>query len=288
MPQLTFKQLNSRRMVAAGFGFLAAIGLIITPALATEISVSTEKPKQGQTVEITVRDLPDGQNPAELEFNGNSYRLFPAEKAGEFSALISVPADLKLGTYKVRVGSQEKKLPVVSGQFAVQKLRLPKSKDNFDTSPGERETIKAAKETLTPTRHWSGTFIQPSKGRTSGWFGTRRIVNGKLLDDYFHSGVDYAGGLGSPVRATAPGKVVMAARGFKLHGNCIAIDHGQGVVSIYIHLQKVLVKKGQFVKAGEEIGKIGQTGRASGPHLHFSLYVNQVATNPMDWYKTTF
>jgi murein DD-endopeptidase MepM/ murein hydrolase activator NlpD len=82
--------------------------------------------------------------------------------------------------------------------------------------------------------------------------------------------------------------VVLTGRGFKLHGNCVAVDHGQGVVSFYIHLKSISVQKGPHVKAGETLGKVGQTGRANGPHLHFSIYVNQVATNPTDWFDHAF
>jgi lysostaphin len=122
----------------------------------------------------------------------------------------------------------------------------------------------------------------------SAGFGLRRMVNGKLLKDYYHSGVDFAGGQGSPVNSVADGVVIMAKNGWRLHGNSICIDHGQGVVSIYIHLSKVLVKEGDTVKSGQLIGRIGQTGRANGPHLHFSLYVNKHSTNPLQWFKTAF
>src|SRR6185436_5163984 len=163
-----------------------------------------------------------------VEFNGHSYKLFSSGPK-TYESLISIPADLKPGVYPLRVGAQEKKLTVAPGGFAVQRLRLPASKDNFDTSPGEKKAIQSAKETLSSERHWDKTFTPPANARLTGWFGTRRIVNGKLLSDYFHSGIDYAAPLGAPVHATAPGKVVLAATGFKLHGNCVAIDHGQGV-----------------------------------------------------------
>jgi murein DD-endopeptidase MepM/ murein hydrolase activator NlpD len=73
-----------------------------------------------------------------------------------------------------------------------------------------------------------------------------------------------------------------------LHGNCVAVDHGQGVVSFYIHLRTIDVKRGETVAAGDKLGTVGQTGRANGPHLHFSIYVNKVATNPSDWFQRAF
>ena len=156
----------------------------------------------------------------------------------------------------------------------------------IQTVDSEEEAVEKAKATLSPDRFWTTRFVKPSHSRTSAPFGVRRIVNGKLLPDYFHAGLDFAAPLGSPIYATAPGTVVLAQGGgvFRLHGNIVAIDHGQGVVSFYIHMQKVLVKVGQVVKQGDQIGLVGQTGRATGPHLHFSIYVNQVASSPSQWF----
>ena len=94
--------------------------------------------------------------------------------------------------------------------------------------------------------------------------------------------------LGQPIFACANGKVILAHKNFRLHGNVVAIDHGQGVISIYIHMQKINVKEGDMVSAGEQIGNVGATGRANGPHLHLSLYVNKIATNPMPWFSKVF
>ena len=236
--------------------------------------ISNKSPKQGEAVEVrvpvsglTVRDLP------QLQVLGKSYNLFPIAVLGKqfYSALFAVPVVQKPGNYKVSLGSLSSQITVKDAHFQVQRLSLPKSKDNFITAPGEEEAVDKAKATLSAERMWTAHFVKPSRARTSAPFGIRRIVNGKLLPDYFHSGLDFAASLGSPIYATAPGTVVLAQGGgvFKLHGNMVAIDHGQGVVSFYIHMQKVQVKVGQAVKAGEPIGVVGQTGRANGPALAF-------------------
>ncbi|HEY9712318.1 MAG TPA: M23 family metallopeptidase, partial [Chroococcales cyanobacterium] len=272
---------------------LAPLSLTLSAAQAlAEIKLSDDSPRQGETVEITVipTDGAEGaQAPAEITFNKNTYKLFPDPgnpNAGR--ALVSIAADLKPGRYTVQAGAEEKTITAVDAKFPRQYLSLPKSKDNFIMSPGEEEAVDGAKRTVSDQRLWSGHFTAPSKARVSAAFGLKRVVNGKLLDDYFHSGLDYAGWLGSPICACGGGKVILAAHGYRLHGNVVAIDHGQGVVSFYLHMQKILVKVGQVVKGGEKIGLVGQTGRANGPHLHFSIYVNQVAANPNFWYKHDF
>lgn len=293
-------------------GFLLCFG---TESALAKITLSNDSPLQGQTVELCfvpttaddekVVDRPTG--PFFLHFNGTSYKLFPFSDAGLKAAsqvgwhcLVGIPADLDPRNYKLTIEREDKQLKedtqpveehtikVQDGKFPVQRLSLPKSKDNFVMAPGEKETVEQAKATLSEQRLWLGSFKPPSQARQSAAFGMKRIVNGRLLKDYFHSGLDFAASLGTPVDACADGKVILAHKGFKLHGNIVAIDHGQGVVSFYIHLQQILVKEGDIVQAGDKIATVGQTGRANGPHLHFSIYVNKVATNPSQWFHTTF
>ncbi len=272
------------------------------------IIVSDQTPSQGQTIEVTIERSadaastpPSGACPA-VTLNGKVYKSFPfsitatpnadtanVSTSGQVcKALLAVPADLEPGKYPLGSCDEEVVLSVEPGRFPLQHISLPPAKDNFLMSPGEEKAIGAAKAALSDDRLWQGCFSPPSTARVSAGFGLKRMVNGRLLKDYFHSGIDYAAFLGAPVRACADGTVVLTGLGFRLHGNTIAIDHGQGVVSFYIHLQKILVKKGQLVKQGQQIATTGRSGRATGPHLHYSLYVNQVAANPNDWFKRSF
>lgn len=256
------------------------------------VSLSANTLKQGETLKVVVH-VADGEAPPAVTFNKKNYKLFPVESdlssaAESMKTLIGIPADIQPGVYKLQIGDKQRSITVKAGVFTLQRLRLPKGKDNFVSSPGEEEAVRQAKATVTPVQYWLGPFERPSQARTSTGFGQRRVVNGVLLKDYFHSGLDFAGGLGSPVVATQNGKVLLARKGWKLHGNTVALDHGQGVISFYIHLSKIEVKEGDIVDAGNEIGKIGSTGRASGPHLHFSLYVNGDSTNPLNWFNHSF
>lgn len=274
-----------------------SLGLVLAPyflvaissaASAASVSLSSASPRQGETIEVTVTGADSSGTVPGVRFLDNEYKLFSKEESGSYQALIGIPADLDPGTYKIQVGSETTPVRVLMGKFPLQFLRLPPAKDNFKMSPGEEETVDAAKEIVTDIRQWHGSFVRPSKYRISSAFGLKRKVNGRLLKDYFHSGLDFAAPAGAPVVSTSDGNVIFATRGWKLHGNCVAVDHGQGVVSFYLHLSTIAVKKGQHVSSGEKLGTIGSTGRATGPHLHFSIYVNKNATNPINWFARAF
>jgi len=261
----------------------AAIGAL------PEVTLSPAHPKQGQTLVLKLH-LPADATPPVVTFDKKAYKLYPVAQptnGTEYRALIGIPADVAVGPHKLSIAGAPQEVDVRSGGFGVQKIRLPKAKDNFISSPGEEEAVDAAKATQSARQLWKGAFLPPSRARVSTTFGLRRMVNGRLLPDYFHSGMDFAAAAGTPVRAAQDGRVILAHRGWRLHGNVVALDHGQGVVTFYLHLSKLLVKTGDMVEAGQEIGKVGSTGRATGPHLHFSLYVNGDASNPSDWFTRT-
>ncbi|MBY0356989.1 MAG: M23 family metallopeptidase [Candidatus Obscuribacterales bacterium] len=264
---------------------LSALGHSVSAA---ELQLVPAAAKQGQVVEVLLSGF--NEPPPPVTFRDGNYRAFPLRKAGSsvYRALVCVPTNLDPGQYRIKCGEHEQALKVVSGGYPVQSIRLPKGKDTFDGSPGEKATVDAAKRTVTDEQLWQGKFVCPCRARVSAGFGLKRSVNGKLLKDYFHSGIDYAGFSGAPVYAAQDGRVLLSHNGWKLHGNTICLDHGQGVLSFYIHLSKILAKEGQAIKAGEKIGAVGSTGRANGPHLHFSIYVNNEACNPNQWFAKSF
>lgn len=257
------------------------------------LHLSNSSPFQGETIKVT-STAGDAQVSPVVSFNGETYKMFSLQdKEGgtKYEALLAMPVLIKPGSYVIKCGSQSQTVNVKNAQFRVQNLTLPKDKDNFNASPGEKEEMTKAKATLTDTKMWSGVFAKPiDNARMSSSFGVRRRVNGKLLPDYFHSGADFAAGIGTPIKSVAPGTVI-AARPHKisrLHGNFVCVDHGQGVVSIYIHMNSIDVKKGDHVETGQKLGTVGRTGRANGPHLHFGIYVNQTASNPKFWFTQNF
>ena len=118
----------------------------------------------------------------------------------------------------------------------------------------------------------------PVEGRISGHFGNQRIFNGVPKNP--HSGTDIAALLGTEIKASGDGKVVLSGKDYFYTGNMVIIDHGAGLHTIYAHLQKAVVKSGDLVKKGEVIGYVGQTGRAIGAHLHWGASLNGVRFRP--------
>jgi murein DD-endopeptidase MepM/ murein hydrolase activator NlpD len=145
----------------------------------------------------------------------------------------------------------------------------------------ERELarINAARAVEAQSGGWRQRFIWPSKGRISGVFGSQRIYRGEPAS--FHTGVDVAPGAGAPVVAPADGIVVLAGPPmFSLEGNLVILAHGMGLNSAFLHLGSVAVKEGQSVRQGQMIGTVGATGRATGPHLHWSLKWRNARIDP--------
>jgi murein DD-endopeptidase MepM/ murein hydrolase activator NlpD len=145
-----------------------------------------------------------------------------------------------------------------------------------------RETarIREARARRSEANGWAQRFVWPSVGRISGLFGSQRIFRG--VPAAYHSGVDVAAGAGAPVVAPADGVVVLAgAPMFSLEGNLVIVDHGMGLNSAFLHLASSDVAVGQRVLQGQRIGTIGATGRATGPHLHWSLMWNAARLDPM-------
>lgn len=140
--------------------------------------------------------------------------------------------------------------------------------------------IEAARARDSHSEGWRQSFIWPAHGRISGRFGAQRIYNGTPAA--YHSGVDIAGGAGSPIVAPADGAVILAAEmPFTLEGHLLMVDHGMGLNSAFLHCSQLLVALGDHVRQGQTIARIGMTGRATGPHLHWSMKWHEARLDPM-------
>jgi len=144
----------------------------------------------------------------------------------------------------------------------------------------ELDAIWAARTADSPVQGWKEDFIWPATGRISGRFGSQRIYRGE--PGSYHSGLDITGPTGTPFVAPASGVVTLAtAQPFSLEGNLLIIDHGQGLNSAFLHLSEILVEQGDHVQQGQLIGRIGSSGRTTGPHLHWSIKWHLARLDPL-------
>jgi len=144
----------------------------------------------------------------------------------------------------------------------------------------ELARIAAARARSTGAQGWRQAFAWPAQGRISGRFGSQRIYRGQ--PGSYHSGLDIAGPTGTQFVAPADGVVILAAeQPFTLEGKLLMIDHGMGLNSAFLHCSELLVREGETVRQGQPIGRIGMTGRASGPHLHWSVKWNDARLDPI-------
>jgi murein DD-endopeptidase MepM/ murein hydrolase activator NlpD len=144
--------------------------------------------------------------------------------------------------------------------------------------PAELARIAAARADLSDRSDWQDEFYAPVDGPVTGVFGSQRILSGQPQAP--HAGIDFAAATGTPVKAPAGGIVRLAEGPFTLEGNLVMIDHGAGLVSAFLHLSRIDVKVGDVVAEGQVIGAVGKTGRATGPHLHWSLSWTDVRVDP--------
>lgn len=235
---------------------------------------------QGSTMRL------NDPNAAEARLAGHTVRLF-RQPDGSNLALMPVEALQKPGPYTLEYldgkGAVIRSEPVVvkNARFPTQNLVISKRLSTLKAAPGEQETVTAFRTAVSDVRLWTEPLRLPVPGCMTSPFGVRRLHNGKPTGD-FHAGLDQRGAAGSPIHAITGG-TVRISRMFQLRGGTVAIDHGQGLSSIYMHMSRVLAKEGATVQPGDVIGEVGSTGRSTAPHLHWTLYVFGVPVNPAQW-----
>lgn len=264
---------------------IAALGM---PAGAVQASLSPSNPQLGDTLSVVVQQNPTISSTPTVKMGQKTYPTY-ITNSGNFRALLpTTPLD-KPGTLQIQVSGEGEVKSLTTSlrnrSFPTQRIRLSGAA-GAQATQHELDRVAAFKALETPEKYWNGPFLKPNGGPISSGYGIRRYYNGVFAKDYYHRGVDYAGGMGSPVLAPAPGRIALVGRvseGFRVHGNVVGIDHGQGVTSIMLHLSRIDVKEGDFVKAGQRIGAIGSTGASTGPHLHWGLYVHGLSVDPVPW-----
>ncbi len=261
-------------------------------AAAPDVAVTPSRPRVGEVVFVRVQPGQEWTR-ASCSWRGGSYELVADGDA--YEVVLPVALTTKPGGYHAILywksadgDASSLRIPIEVGarRFGIQRLKLTAKQESTYSAAAtqrERELIAAALDQETPERRWKGSFAMPVQGRISTDFGLQRFVNGKF--DYRHRGVDLACPKGTPVRAAAAGVVSLADTAFLLHGQTVIVDHGEGVSTIYLHMSAIDVAPGDLVERGQVIGRVGSTGVATGPHLHFAIYAHHEAVDPFFWMR---
>jgi len=230
-----------------------------------------------RSVKVGKKEFQIFSNPSE---KSKKYVLIPFsyyESQGNKSLKIKYIEDKK-------IKSETLLLKVVDGKYAKEEIKVSSAKVNPRSKEVKKRISKEYAEaikiynTVTPVSYISSVFIKPMDSKITSSFGKARVYNGSLKG--YHSGTDYRAKVGTPIVAANDGKVVLVQKRF-YSGGTVLIDHGEGIYTCYFHMSKFSVKKGAMVKRGEILGLSGQSGRVTGPHLHFSARINGVQVDPL-------
>ena len=219
-------------------------------------------------------------------YQNNRVTVVPYED--EWVALVGISLDAKTGTHQIDITNPTTQktfsapFQVNAKKYRLQRLTI---RNKNKVNPNKKSTQRIIRElaiqkklkTQFSERRAQFNFIQPVRGRNSGRFGLRRVINGQKRNP--HSGMDIAAPTGTPIKSAASGQVIHTGN-FFFSGNVVYVDHGSGLISMYAHLSRIDVRAGQWLQQGEILGNVGSTGRATGPHLHWSVYLNGQVVNP--------
>lgn len=240
---------------------------------------------------IALLQLPAYKPDTKIYFENKRVAVFPytnIQGKSTWYAMAGIDLSSKPGDYEFSIQhanglSLNTKITVKYKKYDEQHLTIknkrkvnPNAEDSKRIAGERKRKIKAKKQYSETTPKVD--FIWPVTGRISSIFGLRRFFNEQERRP--HSGLDIAASEGTPIKAAASG-TVLDAGDFFFSGNMIYIDHGQGIITLYAHLSNISVKPGEVVKQGDIIGEVGQTGRVTGPHLHFAVYANQALIDPI-------
>lgn len=216
-----------------------------------------------------------GEQALALDAEGRFFAAFDRD-AGPAATLAAVLRDGRTVESALAIAPRAWDIEHVNADF---RANVPDAEFTARREP-ELARIAAARAIATGSEGWRQSFTWPATGRISGRFGSQRVYRGR--PGSYHSGLDIAGGAGATYVAPADGVVVLAAEApFTLEGYLLIVDHGQGLSSAFLHSSELLVREGDRITQGQPIGRIGATGRATGPHLHWGLMWRGLRLDPL-------
>ena len=257
-----------------------------TPLYALDLEVAPKEVIPGDVFALSLKNT--GPLPAVAEFNGDKIDLYTSDDG--LIALVPVPLDTSPGKYGVivRQDGEERTAPVKVKEYEFRTIELTLPEGKVTLSPKNLERAQKESKLLgdiwsqNTSMSWEGSFVNPTGTEISTEFGLNRLMNKKRNSR--HRGTDFRGKAGIPVRPINSGTIVLTGDLF-FGGNTLVIDHGMGLYSIYMHLSKFNVSKGDKVSKEQIVGFVGSTGRATGPHLHMSVKLKGVSVNPESLFR---
>jgi murein DD-endopeptidase MepM/ murein hydrolase activator NlpD len=259
---------------------LLFLALFLCPALLH--ALPTALPAPGG---VAILDLGPADAAPRADFNGDRVAVVPGGSG--WKAVVGLPLSLEPGDHRLEVtwpdGRRSRHgFTVHDREYAESRITISEERlvspgpEDMKRIEAERARTRAALATWTDTPP-EFTFRLPAEGRFSSGFGLRRFINDQPRNP--HGGLDIAAPTGTPIYAPAPGRVILTGD-FFFAGKAVYLDHGHGLISFYAHMDEVHVTEGQTVPRGERLGNMGMTGRVTGPHLHWGVYLNRTAVDP--------
>ena len=260
------------------FSLLMLLCLAFNAHADSYITRTLNKPVPGG---VAVVDLGPGAAAPKATYQGKP--VLVVKEQDNWLAIVGIPLTIKPGNHQI--SSAGRNLPFIVGfkKYPEQRITL-KNKSQVNPAPAQLKRIESelavqikAYRTFSPNIPSNLVLDKPVNGPLSSRFGVRRFFNGEERNP--HSGLDFAVPAGTPIKTPANGKVILIGDYF-FNGNTVFVDHGQGFISMFCHMSKIDVRVGQQLVRGAVVGKVGATGRATGPHMHWNVSLNDARVDP--------